>query len=108
MSKTKTKAQPRPPQIDWTQIVWNMADAAVQAYHGDRQMILACGPVYLYYRRSTEHEHGELRFFADGVVPGPEWELTDPRAERGATPRPALVARVHEIARRLPILAWGK
>ena len=86
-------------------VVANMSARAVDAYHASRDP----NAVYLYFRRSTEHAHGELRYAPDREWSGidAEWELADPRPERGFTPRAALVARTIELARRLPILAWG-
>ena len=92
-------------RVDIGAVVADMAARAVDAYHASRE----ANAVYLYFRRSAEHTHGELRYAPDrewsGI--GAEWELADPRPERGFTPRVSLIERTAERARRLPVLAWG-
>ena len=78
----------------------DISTAAVDAYHA----LHTDEPCYLYFLPgSAPREPGTcpLRFSMTDVA---GWQLADPHPERGFTSRVALIARVTEIARRLPIL----
>jgi hypothetical protein len=86
----------------YEQMVSDAADAWSSAANR-----LACGgtypPFWLYYRPAGSGD-GALYMVPEGMAADPSWELGDSQPYRCGMNRDTVRARVHSVARRLPIL----
>jgi len=65
-------------------------------------------PLYLYYKKSTEHESGVLLMVPDSEQAPEGFELATGEGLRCNIPFSAYWQWIKERSTRLPILAWGK
>ena len=94
------------PFAQFNDIVTRCADAGVlmsqaQANKGNME------PLYLYFKKSTEKENGELLLVADSEKAPEGFELATGEGLRCNVPYSNYWTWIHSRSTRLPILAWG-
>mgnify|MGYP001168752325 CR=1 FL=1 len=93
-------------QLVVTEIVKVAADKAIKLA-SDNANNGIFEPLYLYFKRSTESQHGELLLIGDSCQPPNGFELAHGEGLRGHIPYEFYSCWVRERCGRLPILAWG-